>query len=62
LSSIYVKSGIEDKRRLIGSMFVEKFDIEGLKHRTAEVTKAFSTIFVINKDLRGNKKWGKNLF
>lgn len=38
LFPIFTKSPINDKRRLIGSMFPEKFDFESLQHRNALVS------------------------
>jgi len=60
LFPIFTKSAINDKRRLIGSMFPEKFDFETLQHRTALLTETFERIFLINKKLEGKKK-GKRL-
>ena len=61
LSSIFTKSLIKDKRRLIGSMFPEKFDFETLQHRTALMSETFQHIFLINKKLEGNKKGQKTI-
>lgn len=59
LNVIYCKSGIEEKRRLIGSMFAEKFTFENLKHRTAKLSDAFECIYQISKKI-GAKKTGQN--
>ncbi|WP_442591350.1 hypothetical protein ACSBL2_08980 [Pedobacter sp. AW31-3R] len=61
LSVIFSKSGVIDKRRLIGSMCVEKFDLFSLKHRTADLTQLFRYIYLINKTLESKKKGTKNL-
>lgn len=61
LSSIFTKSAINDKRRLIGSMFPEKFDFESLQHRTALLSETFQYIFLINSKLEENKKGQKTI-
>lgn len=60
LSSIFTKSAINDTRRLIGSMFPEKFDFEMLQHRTALVSETFQRIYLINKKLEDKKKGAKD--
>ena len=59
LNVIYCKSSIEQKRKLIGSMFPEKFTFENLKHRTAKVSDTYECIYKIIKKLDPNKK-GQN--
>lgn len=59
LYTIFTKSGIEDQRRLIGSMFKEKFNFENVQHRTAQMTYAFDRIYLINNKLGGKKKGQK---
>ncbi len=59
LNVIYCKSGTEEKRRLIGSMFAEKFTFENLKHRTAKLSDAFECIYQISNKI-GAKKTGQN--
>ncbi|SDH45821.1 hypothetical protein SAMN05421827_12527 [Pedobacter terrae] len=58
---IFTKSAINDKRRLIGSMFPEKFDFESLQHRTALVIQKFQLIYLIKNKLEVNKK-GQKIF
>ncbi|MEO6523516.1 MAG: recombinase family protein [Mucilaginibacter sp.] len=59
LKEIYTTALNEEQRRLIGSMFPEKFKFEDLKHRTAKVSGAFHSIYLINSDLKGEKKGQK---
>lgn len=61
LNVIYCKSSTEEKRKLIGSMFPEKFTFENLKHRTATVSDAHDCIYKIINKLDLNKT-GQNLF
>lgn len=61
LYTVFTKSTIEDQRRLIGSMFKEKFSFQDLQHRTAEMAETFSHIYLINKKL-GGKKIGQKIF
>ena len=58
LNVIYSKASNEEKRRLIGSIFPEKFTFENLKHRTAKVSDAFRCIYLSNSVLI-NKKTGQ---
>ncbi|WP_134091849.1 recombinase family protein [Olivibacter sp. XZL3] len=55
LESLYTKSGVENKRRLIGSIMAEKFTFDKLKHRTAKMTEVYSLICLINNNLKKNK-------
>lgn len=55
LNVIYCKSRTEGKRKLIGSMFPEKFTFENLKHRTATVSDAYDYIYKIINRLDPNK-------
>lgn len=59
LYTIFTKSGVEDQRSLIGSMFVEKFNFENLQHRTAQMTETFKRTYLINKKLEEKKKGQK---
>lgn len=61
LYTIFTKSAIEDQRRLIGSMFKEKFNFQNIQHRTAEMTETFNRIYLIRKKLEG-KKIGQKIF
>ncbi|MBC6112795.1 recombinase family protein [Pedobacter fastidiosus] len=54
--SIYSNSGVYVQRRIIGSMFPEKFTFENLKHRTANLSFLFRLIYQINSKLEGKKK------
>ena len=60
LDVIYCKSTIEEKRKLIGSMFPKKFTFENLKHRTATLSDAYSCIYHIISEL-ATKKTRQNL-
>jgi len=46
LDEIYLKTDIEHKRRLIGSMFQKKFTFDELKARTAKISQTFNCIFL----------------
>lgn len=56
LNTIYCKSDHYGKRKLIGSIYPEKFTFEDLKVRTAKTGEIFSFIYLINKQLRSKKK------
>ncbi|MFD2147464.1 recombinase family protein [Mucilaginibacter antarcticus] len=56
IDAIYCKSDHYGKRKLIGSIYPEKFTFEDLKVRTAKTGEIFSFIYLINKELRGQKK------
>ncbi|QDW24314.1 recombinase family protein [Pedobacter sp. KBS0701] len=60
LYTIYTKSGVEDQRRLIGSMFKEKFNFDNVQHRTAEMTETFSRIYLIKNQVRRKKEGAKS--
>ncbi|MEH6306839.1 recombinase family protein [Olivibacter sp. CPCC 100613] len=61
LDAIFFKSDNYGKRKIIGSMFPEKFTFENLKARTANVSPVFNCIYLINKELQRNKKGQKAL-
>ena len=48
LNAIYSQSGIYTKRELICSIYPEKFTLEVLQHRTAQIGELYSFIYVIN--------------
>ncbi len=52
---IYWKSEPDIQRKIIGSVYPEKFTFEELQHRTATVSDPFKIIYLINKELSGNK-------
>lgn len=54
--TIYCKSDHYGKRKLIGSIYPEKFTFEDLQVRTAKTGEVFSFIYLINSKLQGNKK------
>jgi len=55
INSLYCKSDNYAKRRLIGSIYPEKFPIEDVKVRTAKPSEVFEFIYLINTKLDGNK-------
>lgn len=55
LDVIYWKSDIDIQRKIIGSMFPEKFTFEKLQARTAKVDFLYQIIYLINNQL-GVKK------
>lgn len=59
LNVIYWKSDAEVQRKIIGSIYPEKFTFENLKVRTATLSEVFKIIFLINSEL-SSKKNGTN--
>lgn len=62
LDELYITSDAAAKRKIIGSMFPEKFTFEDLQHRTAPVSDAFKVIYMINTHLKGKKMGQKRNF
>ena len=62
LDVCYEMSNTREKRMIIGSIFPEKLVIEENKVRTARVNEVAQLIYLINRQLGGQKKWtkGKN--
>jgi site-specific DNA recombinase len=58
LDMIYLNSDVSVQRKIIGSMYPEKFTFENLKHRTAKLSFLFALIYHINSEL-GVKKRGQ---
>jgi len=56
----YFKSEIDHKRRLIGSIFPEKFQFENKKVRTADINPILHKIAQFNRVNRRNKKRDKS--
>jgi hypothetical protein len=56
----YVEGDIEDKRRIIGSIFPNNFKFENKKVRTADVNPILLKIASVNVASRGKKKWDKS--
>ena len=52
---IYSKSGIEEKRKIISSMYPQKFSFENLKFRTINTSNFFNLIYLINSKLKDKK-------
>lgn len=56
----YDKGSVEDKRRLVDSMFPEKFKFENKKVRTTNMNPILLGIANVNRGLRRSKKKGTN--
>ena len=56
----YIKSDLDDKRRLIGSIFPKKFQFENKKVRTADINPILHKIAHFNRANRKNKKRDKS--
>jgi site-specific DNA recombinase len=56
LDKIYCKSGTYEKKRIIGSIYPEKFTFEEIKLRTAKPSDAFRFIYLIINKLNDKKK------
>ncbi|WP_179415422.1 recombinase family protein [Mucilaginibacter sp. E4BP6] len=57
---IYWKSEPDTKRKIIGSIYKEKFTFEDLQHRTASLTDPFKFTYLINKQLNEIKSGTTN--
>ncbi len=55
LDLLYINGDIEAKRKIIGSIFPEKWTFDGTEHRTGQANKAASLIYQIHSSL-SNKK------
>jgi hypothetical protein len=59
---IYWKSELDTKRKIIGSIYKEKFFFEDLEHRVASLTDPFKFTYLINKQLNEvnnpHLRWG----
>ena len=56
----YIKSDLDNKRRLIGSIFPENFQFENKKVRTADINPILHKIARFNRVNRKNKKRDKS--
>jgi hypothetical protein len=56
----YIKSNLDNKRRLIGSIFPENFQFENKKVRTADINPILDKIARFNRVNRRNKKRDKS--
>ena len=56
----YIKSSLDNKRRLIGSIFPENFQFENKKVRTADINPILDKIAHFNRVNRRNKKRDKS--
>ncbi|GAA4907525.1 hypothetical protein GCM10023313_07960 [Mucilaginibacter defluvii] len=61
VDKIYYKSDRYAKRKLIGSIYPEKFTFEEIKVRTAKASELFEYIYLINSKLEGQKKGTNDL-
>jgi len=52
----YQRSGLAEKRKIIGSIYPEKLCFDGVKHRTAYISEPLSLILQINSKLQSIKK------
>ncbi|MDN3586076.1 recombinase family protein [Pedobacter aquatilis] len=55
INTILCKSDVSEQRKLIGSMFPEKFTFETLQHRTAKIGETYEDIYLTNRYLEGKK-------
>ena len=60
IENLYTNAAIEDKRRLIGSIFQNKIHFENKKVRTADVNPILNEISNVYRDYGGIKKWDKS--
>ena len=51
IGSLYIKGSIDTKRSIIGSIFPEKLEFNGINYRTARMNNIASCIMLINKQL-----------
>ena len=56
----YIKSNLDNKRRLIGSIFPENFQFENKKVRTADINPILHKIARFNRVNQKNKKRDKS--
>jgi site-specific DNA recombinase len=56
IDKVYCESDHYGKRKLIGSIYPEKFTFEELRVRTAKKGDVFEFIYLINSALSSNKK------
>ncbi|QNL51284.1 hypothetical protein H8S90_06835 [Olivibacter sp. SDN3] len=53
------KAEIEERRSIIGSMYPENICFDGTEHRTARLSEPIGVFLLINRQLKGIKKWEK---
>lgn len=56
IDSQFIEANIDHKRKLLGSIFPEKFQFEKNEVRTADINPILLKIASINKGFKGNKK------
>jgi len=54
----FSKGDLGQKRRIIGSIFLENITFDGVEHRTGRINEIVNFIYLINSEL-GTKKMGK---
>lgn len=57
LDVMFCKSDYYEKRKIVGSIYPEKFTFDEIKVRTALLSDPFKLIYLINSKLRGEKSW-----
>ncbi len=62
LKAIYSNSDNYQKRKIVSSIYPEKFTIEDLKDRTPNQSEIFKWIYLINNKLEGNKNGTNDIF
>ena len=60
IENLYTNAAIEDKRRLIGSIFQNKIHFENKRVRTANVNPILNEISSVYRAYGGIKKWDKS--
>ena len=58
----YKFASLDEKRKIIGSMYPENLCFDGTQHRTAYFSEPLSLIMLINSELQGKKKGEKSCF
>jgi site-specific DNA recombinase len=62
LDIIYSKSDAYEQRKIVGSIYPEKFTFDELRVRTALLSEPFKLIYLINKELESKKSWTADNF
>lgn len=55
ISEVYIHGDVEKRRTLIGSIFPEKLEFDGIRYRTTRMNSVVDYIFQINNELLKNK-------
>jgi site-specific DNA recombinase len=62
ISQYYKNEGVEEKRKIISSMYPQNLCFDGTQHRTLYLSEPMSVIYMINSQLDGIKKGEKLCF